>query len=544
METGSQIAAWVVNTAFQAGIRNVIVCPGSRSAPLIIALKRYDFQFNVLVDERSAAYHALGIALATESPVMLVCTSGTAATNFYPAVAEAYFRKVPLLVLTADRPEKWINQLDGQAIFQQNLFGKHARYHAHLQGWRIFSECRDEYAPKIQAAFDALTGRETAGPVHLNLAFEEPLYGTGISDSEFPAWKPQLANPESNIQLLYTKGSTFKNILVLAGQGTYPENFTDILNNFCSKSGAVWASEPLSGLSGGYGMLQALRLSKSVPDLLITFGGQVLDKKAKQYLRHIETLTHWQIDASGEEKNTFLNLKHVFKMSPESFLEKASEILNGDRKFAENILHTKEKCKEAILCQLEKAPENSDLKGYVEILKSLPDHAVLHAANSTPVRYLLQLWPLLKPFWHVESNRGASGIDGCTSTAIGYAKYRNGNHFLFTGDLAFQYDNNALWGEASSSLKILLFNNKGGNIFRVIEGSSSSPYLEDFFEVRQPENSFEHLAKHYGWNWKPQSEWKSALHDSGGKIIEFTTDPEISATAFKTFLTEIERINP
>ncbi|MGE4585862.1 MAG: 2-succinyl-5-enolpyruvyl-6-hydroxy-3-cyclohexene-1-carboxylic-acid synthase [Mangrovibacterium sp.] len=474
------------------GIEDVIISPGSRNGPLIHTFAGSGvFRCRTIVDERSAAYFAGGLSRATGRPVVLTCSSGTASLNYAPGVAEAYYLNLPLIVLTADRPPWWIDQGENQCIRQEAIFRGFIRRelsiplgeteHELWQGARLISECMNA----------ALSGE--GGPVHLNIPLDEPLHG--LLDEPLPAVKDirisrvQQLMPEEEMQELVRCFNRYSRVLVLAGQQEPDTELEKQLGQLSRKSGINVLHEPLSNMKdaafcGNIDMLiTALhnhRAEDYVPELLISFGGQLVSKQVKQFLRRHPPREHWHLSRSGAHHDTYRALSRLIVMPPAPFFSQLLEhAAIKDKAYARRWKTLEQEVSLRSEGFTDQAPF-SDLKVFRILLPAIPAGSVLHLGNSTPVRYALLRNPL--PGVHYLSNRGTSGIDGCLSSAVGYASASKRLNTVILGDLAFFYDSNALWNSyAGTNLRVVVIHNGGGNIFGLIKGPDRSPAFREHF---------------------------------------------------------------
>lgn len=542
-------------------IENVVISPGSRSAPITIAFARHpELQCKVAGDERSAAFIALGMALELSQPVALVCTSGSAVLNYYPAIAEAYYQKIPLLVITADRPPEWVDQMDGQTIRQSEVFHKHVKASFNLPVDQSHPDAVWETERSINEAI-LICKSFPLGPVHINVPLREPFYPDSainfnkktiyISKSEIEASLTDKAASNLKSEL-----GNFSKILIVSGQfqGKNKE-IEELLKDFCKNYGAVHLSESLSNLITENSIVKhELILNKLSdkdsevlkPDLLITIGKSVLSKSLKVFLRKNKPEQHWQVQEESKLSDVFQCLSQVIPIKPENFFKNLNSLpiqpkmdyFHQWHKFESTCInHEREYFKRNL--------DFSELTSVHKVLEQLPEGSVLHVSNSMPVRYLNYLGLNRDQNITVYSNRGTSGIDGVISTATGAAMVSGKMVTVLTGDMAFFYDRNALWQEHKpENLRIILLNNHGGGIFRMIEGPSSQPEIEDYFVTRQPLNAkhyasefgleyyfcneFEGLEKHFEHFYKPSRT---------PKILEIETKPEIDKSVFKEYKT-------
>jgi 2-succinyl-5-enolpyruvyl-6-hydroxy-3-cyclohexene-1-carboxylate synthase len=539
------------------GLTHAVLCPGSRCAPLILAFTRHPaIQCRTITDERSAAFIALGIARQTKKPVAVVSTSGTAAYNFSPAVAEAYFSQTPLLIFTADRPAEWITQHDGQTIYQAALYGRHVKGFYSLPQQYEHPDDRWHINRIINEAVN-LANAEPKGPVHINTPFREPFYPA--PDEAFSYSKNVRIIEEHNTicltdevkEKIATALPTYRNILIVAGQldadpelvtamqpiaGRIPV-FTGILSNLHQlQHGIRYADAFLTKPSDEL-------TTRLKPDLLISFGKSVLSKNLKLFLRKFPQLEHWHIQPHTTATDPFQNLTRNIVANPQEFFTFINSLtLKQSEQFSKNWAAEDQRIRQRLTSFFPQS-ELSELALVNSVLGQLPDHCNLHLANSMSVRYAEYIG--LQPHQKVSvfSNRGTSGIDGCTSTAVGHSFVSDALNILITGDLAFFYDRNAFWHNYPlPNLRVVLLNNHGGIIFKLIDGPADLPEAEEYFVTRQPLTA-KTLCTEFGVDYLPvkQAENVPALLDeffkSTGKpkVLELESSIDLNKTVFEKF---------
>ncbi|MCC5929737.1 MAG: 2-succinyl-5-enolpyruvyl-6-hydroxy-3-cyclohexene-1-carboxylic-acid synthase [Cyclobacteriaceae bacterium] len=492
-----QSIADIPEICFRKGLRRVVISPGSRSAHITLAFAQHlGIEKYVVPDERAAAYIALGMSYADGKPTALICTSGTAGINFYPAITEAYYQQLPLLVFTADRPPEWVDQQDGQTIRQRQLFLNHIKgyydfplpdghkdtlWHSH----RIISE-----------AINLACVRDK-GPVHINIPIREPFYpepgetftagkNLKIIDEDFFSRHLTNAEWDNHVQEL----RQFKKILIVAGQGMTDPDLTEVLEKLSAQHNIPISGDVLSNLHTMQGLIRHHDLycknnaSILQPDLVISFGKSLISKNFKLFLRSASSIGHWHIQEDGYVPDTFQSLRRIFRCSPLVFFSKmlAEKDLNADKTYLENWLKLEGEASRALQNWSIEA-EFGEMTATRRILENIPADIDLHLANSMPVRYA-NIWAVNQTNTRVFSNRGTSGIDGCNSTAVGSALASKRKTLLITGDLAFFYDRNGLWHpHLPQNLKIVIMNNGGGGIFRLIEGPNRQADYLKYFET-------------------------------------------------------------
>jgi 2-succinyl-5-enolpyruvyl-6-hydroxy-3-cyclohexene-1-carboxylate synthase len=488
MPQTSKILALLIQKACRTyGINNIVISPGSRNAPLIIEFTNKTF-FNTysIVDERSAAFFALGIAQQIHKPTVLICTSGSALLNYYPAVAEAFYSHIPLIVVSADRPKEKIDIADGQTIRQENVFANHSLYNANLIDDDSHSTDNGHLIEK--ALFTAINNK---GPVHINMPFEEPLYNlfqaTGIKLPNFKYLKAEMSE-EGSLDLLriWTKATSK---MILVGVHQPDAELNDVLGLLAQDPSLIVLTEStsnmhhddfISTIDNLIFSLDDVQLEAFKPDLLLTFGGMVVSKRIKKFLRKHSPQKHFHI-SKNTAPDTYFCLTGQIKSQPLNILkELLSHKITVQSNYKNIWERRKEKVEEAHLAFIREAAY-SDLSVYASLIKNLPQKGLLQLANSSVIRYaqLFKLPTGLKVF----CNRGTSGIDGSTSTAIGAAVASTEQTTFITGDLSFFYDSNALWNNyIPSDFRIILINNGGGGIFRILPGPQTTKAL-DYFEA-------------------------------------------------------------
>jgi len=546
-------------------IKRVVLSPGSRCAPLTLAFARHsEIQTFVIPDERSAGFIALGMAQNLNETVGVVCTSGTALLNLYPSIAEAYFQEIPLVVLTADRPPELIDQWDGQTIFQEDVYGKHVK-----QSFTLPVDINEISEPFVYQTISQainLASSNTKGPVHINVPLREPFYpeaGEEIVFSKDIKWVDKIESTSSpqdeDLDFLIDQWHLFHKKLILVGQNKNDPNLIQLLASISQKESVPVLGDIISNVHTLTKLISSSdlflgknnsELFESIrPDLLITMGASTISKNVKTFLRNFPAKEHWHIQTGTKVRDPFHSLTKLIQIEPVKFLRELEK------------LETKESFEQQKqnnyfeLWQLEDHKTKKNLDSFFinksfgeweavkEILESLPSDSILHLANSMPVR--LANFCGLKPYQQVEvyCNRGTSGIDGCSSTAMGTALSTKKPVILLTGDVAFFYDRNSFWHNYSyNNLRVVLLNNHGGGIFRIINGPSNQPELEEYFETKQPLNA-ELTAKEFGLDYfictnsdDLSKVWDAFFNfDGKAKILEIETDSKVNASIFNEF---------
>jgi 2-succinyl-5-enolpyruvyl-6-hydroxy-3-cyclohexene-1-carboxylate synthase len=494
MTSDKKSVALLADLFVKHGLSDIVISPGSRNAPIIISFAgKPEINSYSIIDERSAAFYALGIAQQKEKAAAVACTSGTAVLNYAPAIAEAYYQKIPLLILTADRPTKFIDIGDGQCIRQKDVYNNYIKASFQLPE-NLNTDASFNIANKIINRAIHLTHFPEPGPVHINIPFNEPLYNT--SNEAINSIKEKYHNrrtglSDSNVKLLAEKWNRYNKILLIAGQQNKNESLNKVLNELTESKNVILLTETTSNIYGENfiscidNVLSAVKPNETgdfTPELLITFGQHVVSKKIKKFLRENKPLEHWHISVSGDKLDTYFALTKVINEKPDDFFSKIAKYITTSKPwFLNKWLRKRNRVKnlrDDFLANI----EYSDLNVFDIIFEHIPIGTILHLGNSTPVRYS-QLFGTNEWITY-RSNRGVSGIDGHISTAAGSALASNDMlNLVITGDLGFFYDMNGLMN-IPPNLKIIVINNGGGGIFRFIPGPDTSPYLEKFFEVK------------------------------------------------------------
>jgi 2-succinyl-5-enolpyruvyl-6-hydroxy-3-cyclohexene-1-carboxylate synthase len=498
------LAQSIIEILRAKGITTIIISPGSRNAPLTIGFASHpDFTCYSIADERSAAFFAVGMAQQLKKPVAVVCTSGSALLNYYPAFAEAFYSQIPFIVISADRPQSKIDIGDGQTIRQENVFANHSLFNANLT-----ENASDENDFLINEAINTAFAKK--GPVHINAPFEEPLYET-VSELTV---EPKVISATTKEFIYEEPISEYANIwntskkkLVLVGVNEPNAVEQKFLDKLANDPSVVVMIETTSNLHHP----KFINTIDSIitpfthedfldfqPEILVTFGGMIVSKRIKAFLRKYKPNHHWHID-DLRAYDTFDCLTKHFEVQPnlffQSFFMLTETVESNYNQYAQSIKALRQK---RSLDYLAKIPFN-DFKVFEKVIPSLPKNSQLQISNSSPIRYA-QLFDIEKSI-EVFSNRGTSGIDGSTSTAIGAAVASKKPNVFIAGDIGFLYDSNALWNNyIPKNFKIILINNGGGGIFRILPGHDETPVFNTFFETSHCLTA-EHLCKMYGLNY-------------------------------------------
>ena len=541
------------------GVRDIVISPGSRNAPLTLGFTEDPyFSCYSVVDERCAAFFALGMAQQLQRPVVALCTSGSALLNYYPAVAEAYYSAIPLVILSADRPFYKIDVGDGQTIRQDHVFERHIGYSANLrQDVGHAMEKVKKYAPQsidgnvkeLQKGIQSYNDNELNMalnlafdqrlPVHINVPFEEPLYDKVGEPIVFPKIKKDkweatvLPDLDSFLQLW----NSAKRKMVLVGvnfPNSIEQQFLDVFAQdpsvivFTETTSNIHHPEFIPSIDSIIAPIEKSshkeQLFKDLqPEILLTFGGLVVSKKVKAFLREYKPEQHWHID-EFRANDTFFALTHHFKIKVNDFFTTfLPRIQNVESEYANYWKGIKLAYEANRKVYLQSIPF-SDLLVFKHIFDKIPEGIQLQMANSSAIRYA-QLFDG-KPSVEVFCNRGTSGIDGSVSTAIGAAMANGKQTVLITGDLGFFYDSNSLWNNyMDPDFRIILINNDGGGIFRILPGLEESANYATYFETTH-NLSAEHLCAMYGLGYTSVSD-ENSLKEELGEFFESSIIPKL-----------------
>lgn len=516
------------------GVTRCVLCPGSRNAPICATLEACDnIECRLVTDERSAGFVACGWAMQAQAAVAVCVTSGSAVLNLHPAVAEASYRNIPLLVISADRPAEWIGQQDGQTIPQPNVFGALVRMSAALpeydpEGW---------YTNRlINEALLELTHRG-GGPVHINVPLCEPLFDTTDAPLPMPRVirRTELAHMTADEeQELLEITAVLPRRMILMGQMDKAPNFPIELTEDHSFAlvGEHLSNCPTADCTRPDTLIGPDSEFPDIPspDLLITMGGDIISKRLKRMLRQNPPTEHWHLSADGKVCDTFCCLTRIIEGDISELLELLGAFAEeGDESYRRLWLTAPAEFK-APYCGM-------SLVG--DVLTALPEQSVLHLGNSSAVRYA-RLFPIPQGV-QVECNRGVNGIEGSLSTALSYAMGDSRPQFLIIGDLSFFYDMNALWlNGITANMRILLLNNGCGGIFSTI-GAPNCDCVNGPHEA-----TAEAWATDRGFEYHSVSnaeDWATALdallnHHKRPVLVEAFTDSEKDAQILKNFYKE------
>ena len=527
----------VVHFSKEYNIQHVVISAGSRNAPLTNGfVEDLFFTTYSIIDERAAAFFALGIAQQLGKPVSLVCTSGSALLNYYPAVAEAFYSETSLVIISADRMPHRVDIGDGQTIQQDGVFGPHLIGAtslkpdvSHATDALLASNKQPYFSVKpTKKQIDVLQQKHQAhnieelqrvfalattmkGPVHVNVPMEEPLYGMTTNPIAFPkAQESKTPTVEANIEVLKSVWQKAKRKMILMGVSKPNVELTKALSRLLQDPSVVVLTEKTSNFSHPSAiaaidcLMAPLELEQNQgeeelkPDLLLTIGGMIVSKKIKFFLRKHQAAQHFHIDQT-KANDTFYYLSEHINVPAKNTLNALTKLSPSKSDYQENVLFRYRNYLKKGKVYLSKIPF-SDLRVFDLIAQLLPENTHLQIANSSPIRYL-QLFDLPKNT-EVFCNRGTAGIDGSTATAMGAAQINPKQMVLITGDLSFFYDINGLWHNyIPNHARIIIVNNQGGGIFRILPGEKDSPKYDTYFETIHGRKAKD-MAKAFGFAYK------------------------------------------
>lgn len=534
------------------GIRHIVISPGSRSAPLIQSFYRvFGNDCISLVDERSAAYFALGIAEYTRKPVVLVCTSGTAVLNYGPALAEAYYQGVPLVAVTADRPGELIDQQDNQTLHQPGIYKNFIKAGFDLP--QVITSDDDLWFASrlVNEAIDlALTPCQ--GPVQINVRLTEPLYDE-LPPPSAPLRIISQANPEIELRLsneLRQEWKQAKKIMIIHGQDHPGSEVIPYLQSLSEDGRVIIMAEDIANIPGeniirnsNLLLSRNRKTSPDYPDLILHSGGQVVSKALTGYLRRAVNVKCWRIGNDHTLIDTFKLATSRIQFPAYAVYKSLAEenIAQAGNSYRDSWLKISRATGDQALQIISDLPF-CDLKVFSQVCSSLQPGIILVPGNSSVIRYV-QLFDDRRER-ECYGNRGVSGIDGSLSSAAGIAFVSGKITLVILGDLGFIYDSNGLWNrELPSNLRILVVNNGGGGIFHILKGPSDQPFFKKFIEANHTAD-LQKLSTAYGLDYFYAEDekslgvqWDAFLSDRGrAAVFEVKTDPVLSASAFREFM--------
>lgn len=454
MTSDKRIANWLMDALLKMEVSTIICSPGSRNAPLVMAATaRQEFEVLTVLDERSAAFQALGMALVQNRPVVVCCTSGSAIANYHPAVLEAFHSKVPLIVLSADRPEDRIMKGEGQTCVQQQFFEPHIGYSQHYNE----EVSKESFLNSLGKVYEALLEKQ---PVQINVAFDEPLYNlVDIMPTIDIVLESHLVDYANDLSRGMSLLSNANQVAMIIGQ--LAPNASRQLREQLDRADhdLLYFADATSGLLDHPKVTNLSTIVNYQPDAVLSFGGQWIDKKPKFHLRSLGIKTHVHVDPY--QFWDVADARELVHVKAEAHLLEAKQLSQLSLVQPKQIQISAQDL------------EWSDALVAQTLFSHLGKNDSLHLANSTSVRYF-DFFPIQT---RVYSNRGIAGIDGSLSTAIGAALAdTDSQHYCLIGDQSFFYDTNALHRNTlPKNLVICVLNNSIGGIFQWLPGVNDAP---------------------------------------------------------------------
>ncbi|WP_258100417.1 2-succinyl-5-enolpyruvyl-6-hydroxy-3-cyclohexene-1-carboxylic-acid synthase [Marinoscillum pacificum] len=559
MFSDNKVVQQLLSLMKQNEIYDVVISPGSRHYSITKSLESLsEFNLYSVVDERSAAFFALGLIQKLKKPVAICCTSGTSAANYISATVEAYYQELPLLVITADRLPQLLGQKEEQMFKQDDVFKGFTKFHAQIPP--VEDTISEWYCNRVLNESLLALYRFGKGPVHINLPIERHDLDTfsmkvlplarkiklhGISSDRF-------RDPISQASEELSK----KKLMILWGQSEpMSHSLRNKLDLFCEKFNCVIISDKLSNchhsssIEFGFPIFKAmnsLEKDQLFPDIVVTmFGNSTFNNDVKGYLkRHLTKVEHWDISCKGDVCDPFGRLSRIFEMSEVDFFDQIlaqNDFVNPDAgKYFKDWKNVENQLIE---------PEDSygEIAAIGKLMKRIPSNSCLQIANSLPIR-IAHLFGLDKSVV-VYCNRGVNGIDGCMSTAVGYAAASDELVFLLIGDLTFFYDMNALWNRhLSSNLRVLLLNNEGGGVMHLPLKNEQAEDISKHVSAGHSTNA-RGWAESVGINYFPvtqEQELENGLdllisNSEKPIIVEVFTKKERDVSDYRSFFRKLNR---
>ena len=530
--SSKKLSQTITKLCLDSGVDHIVISPGSRNAALTIGFTgNPSFTNFSIVDERCAAFFALGLAQQLQRPVALVCTSGSALLNYYPAVAEAYYSDIPLVVLSADRPAHLLEIGDGQTIKQKNVFANHILHSSACKEGEEFQKYNEE---QIHTALSVATAQ--SGPVHINLPFSEPLYDIVTKATVFPECQAiveiqQTASPALISEIASHWNASSKK-MILTGVLAPNSLEVEVISQLAEDNSLVVLTETTSNVHHPnffpaidqlIAPLEDSDFKALQPEVLLTFGGMVVSKKIKKFLRDYPPKVHYHIDTKKAFDTFFCLTSHV-RCTPNYFFKELLPLENKPvSTYRQHWLGIKNLRLQKHDLYLKEIPF-SDFLVFSQLFKVLPNNIQLQLSNSSTIRYG-QLFAM-NPSHTIFCNRGTSGIDGSTSTAIGAAYPGTSPTVFITGDLSFFYDSNALWNQyIASDFKIIIINNSGGGIFRILPDAQQVTSFSTFFETKH-QLTAKQLSDMHGFGYQSANDM-TTLKTQLASFFENSDTPQI-----------------
>lgn len=565
-DTNKKFCSIIFDVLSAHGVKDTVCSPGSRNVPLLLAAAaRDEIRKHFIVDERSAAFFALGLAEVSQQPVVLICTSGTALLNYAPAIAEAYYQNIPLIILSADRPIQWIDQDDSQTLRQDNALDNYLKKSYSIPAGNDEIKELQWYVNRItnDAFITAMSGAK--GPVHINIHLDEPL-GVKTGRSCNPVRLVESLNSDTfgNKEIFKSLAQELVNsrIMLVAGFGMPDSGLQKAVADFSRWPNVAVMAETISNLhlnledyrvDSVLTAFPAETLYNEAPDIIISIGGALVSRKLKEYLRrNSERCIHWKVGYSHTTTDPFMNLGLRLEIDPIRFFRSINEAVRkigispSTSYYKDNWHHLRKLAAEAKDRYIHSC-NWSELKAFSVMLNQIPSDYNVFLSNGTTVRYAQIISHRLP---HATfCNRGVSGIDGSVSTSIGGAIAYKGKSLLITGDLSLIYDIGAFnIKEIPSNFKIIVIDNQGGSIFRFIPSTSNLEEREEYL-CQTPDFPWHNFAVGFGWKYFEADTEESLnkiipgfFHDKERCLLRIQCDGISSAEILKEYMeTRINR---
>ncbi|WAA10044.1 2-succinyl-5-enolpyruvyl-6-hydroxy-3-cyclohexene-1-carboxylic-acid synthase [Fervidibacillus albus] len=545
------IGAFVDELA-KSGIRKVVVSPGSRSTPIAMLLAEHPHIKTIVhIDERSAAFFALGIAKSTNEPVALLCTSGTAAANYYPAIAEAYYYRVPLLAITADRPHELRDVGAPQTMDQVDLYGKHVKWFVDMPIPES-SEKMVRYVREVCSRAVYTAKARPFGPVHINFPIREPLIPDLEDPQKFSAGSRKhvplsIGRKMGTDEMLQSFGKDWpeKGVIVCGPMEYIDENFQREIIQVAKKFGYPILADPLSNLRSGslekeeiIDTYDSFFRNENVrhglkPEIVIRFGAMPVSKPLLFYLQDHQDVPQYVVDGGMGWRDPAGSASQMIYCDETAFCEMLLNSIDHSSMRPKHWLKRWVKMNNRVKKQLDVISIDDLSEGKIahQLTELLPDQACVMVGNSMPIRDVDTYFHRTDKSIKLLGNRGLNGIDGIVSTALG-ASLSEEHTYLLIGDLSFYHDLNGLLAAKQYGLKltVILINNNGGGIFSMLPQAKHPSHFESLFGT--PINlSFEYATRLYGAKYEKVETWsdfsnamEKAKTDEGLTVIEVITD--------------------
>lgn len=538
-----------VDQLYQSGLRHVVISPGSRSTPLSLTLAEYGkFKIGVDIDERSAAFYALGIAKETKKAVALVCSSGTAAANYYPAIIEAYYSRIPLVVLTADRPHELRDVGAPQAIDQVKLFGSYVKWF-HEMALPEDTPTMLQYARNQADRVIQKSLFQIKGPVHLNFPFREPLV-PDFSVKNMWRTKTEAVQHLSATNTSFDEGmmkvlgeniKQYRKGLIVCGPHDYPDLNEKILH-LAQKWQLPILADPLSGLrsSGETSYIMDCYDSvlktkevreKFAADFMIRFGAMPVSKAILQLLQE-QDMEQFIVDEEVTYRDPSVNRSHYLYGNPENVASELADISYVSHPDWLQVWKKVNRAAKSVLADSIGETNLTEGEAVLGIREVIPANSILFAGNSMPIRDVDTFWFTNEKQVAIYANRGANGIDGVISAAAGTG-INNKHVTLIIGDLSLLHSMNGLLltKRYARKMTMVVINNQGGGIFSFLpQAEKSNEHYEKLFGTPQ-DIAMKNVASLYGMDYQLVTQWNEylkALEDSYQEdkvtLIEIHTD--------------------